>query len=382
MTQRIAMVAYTHYTTDARPRRAAEALTGRGDSVDFFALSERERPLEESLNGVAIHRLDLPRYRGGNALQYVRSYFGFLARAASRVTAQHVRNRYDVVYVHTMPDAMVFCGLFAKLSGARLVLDVHDTMPELYQSKFGLKPTHPLIRALAVQEQLSCRFADRVICVNEPHRQLLVSRGLNPDKITIIMNLPDPSIFGRCGGAATSETAPPRLVYHGTVARRLGLDLAITAFAQVVKAYPDIDQLITELGLSESVSFSNKHFRVDAIPELVRGATLGVIPNREDPATRYMLPVKLLEYVYLGIPTVVPRLMTIQHYFDEKSVAYYNAGDVEGMAEAIKEVLGSAERRRALREAAAGFARHYAWDRVKEDLFMAVDGVFGASEGR
>ena len=178
MTQRIAMVAYTHYTTDARPRRAAEALVGRGDSIDFFALAEADRPLDETLNGVELHRLDLPRYRGGNALQYLRSYLGFFARALLRVTAQHARKRYDVVYVHTMPDAMAFCGAFAKLAGARLVLDVHDTMPELYQSKFGLGGTHPLIRALAVQEQLSCRFADRVICVNEPHRDLLVSRGL------------------------------------------------------------------------------------------------------------------------------------------------------------------------------------------------------------
>ena len=95
-----------------------------------------------------------------------------------------------------------------------------------------------------------------------------------------------------------------------------------------------------------------------------------------------MLPVKLLEYVYLGIPTVTPRLMTIQHYFDEKSVAYDNAGDVQGMAAAMKELLGSPERRRTLREAASAFARRYAWERVKEDLYSAVDGGTSAPQGR
>jgi glycosyltransferase involved in cell wall biosynthesis len=389
MSQRIAMVAYTHYTTDARPRRAAEALVGRGDTVDFYALAERDRPAKEILNGVGLERLALPRYRGGSAWQYVRSYLAFLVRAFGRVTAEHARQRYNVVYVHTMPDAMAFCGTAAKLSGARLLLDVHDTMPELYQSKFGLRPTHPLIRVLALQEQLSCRLADHVICVNEPHRELLVARGLDPRKVTVIMNLPDPSIFGGHAGEPSPETDPPRLVYHGTVARRLGLDLAVTAFADVAREFPrarldiygsgdagpEIESMICELGLSERVYFSNKHFKVDEIPELVRGATLGVIPNREDPATRYMLPVKLLEYVYLGIPTVVPRLMTIEHYFDDKSVAYYNAGDVQGLARAIKEVLGSPERRQALRQAAARFARKYAWERMKEELFKAVDGA-------
>ena len=87
-----------------------------------------------------------------------------------------------------------------------------------------------------------------------------------------------------------------------------------------------------------------------------------------------MLPVKLLEYVYLGIPSVTPRLMTIEHYFDEKSVAYYKAGDVADLTRAMRDVLGSAERRQALREAAAGFLSRYAWDSMKQDLFKAVDG--------
>ncbi|MBI5509816.1 MAG: glycosyltransferase family 4 protein [Deltaproteobacteria bacterium] len=390
MGKRIAMVAYTHYTTDARPRRAAEALTDRGDQVDFFALSEAGRPPTESIHGVNLTRLDLPRYRGADVLQYLRSYLGFFGRAFLRLTAAHLRERYDVVYVHTMPDAMAFVGLPARLSGARLILDVHDTMPELYESKFGLKGTHPLIRALKVQEQLSCRAADHVICVNGPHQALLIDRGVDPAKLTVVMNLPDPRIFGGPVAASDAEgpEGPPRLVYHGTVARRLGLDLAVLAFAEVLPEFPQarfdiygsgdaglqLTKVIAELGLQASVTYSNKHFEVDAIPEMVRSATVGVIPNRDDPATRYMLPVKLLEYVYLGIPTVAPRLMTIQHYFDEESVAYYNPGDVQGMAAAIKEVLGSKERRSALRLAAAAFARAHSWDRVKDELYAAVDG--------
>ena len=50
---------------------------------------------------------------------------------------------------------------------------------------------------------------------------------------------------------------------------------------------------------------------------------VGVVGNRRSAAGDLMLPVKLLEYVSLGIPAVVPRLRTIEHYFTDDMVAYY-----------------------------------------------------------
>ena len=59
-----------------------------------------------------------------------------------------------------------------------------------------------------------------------------------------------------------------------------------------------------------------------------------------------MLPVKLLEYVSLGIPAVVPRLKTIEHYFSDDMVAYYEPEDVESLADAIYRLYREPERRR------------------------------------
>ena len=384
------MVAYTHYRTDARPRRTAETLVARGDKVHFLALAEEGTSQEETINGVNVESINIKRYRGSGKLKYVRSYLRFIRKAFGRINSLHLKERFDVIYLHTMPDFIVFASTFAKLIGAKVVLDVHDTMPELYQSKFGIDDGHLLIRALKFQEKVSCRFADHVICVHEPHRKLLESRKSVNGKTSVLMNLPDPTIFGT---PVTAELPinkhAPRLVYHGTIAHRLGLDLALHAFVQVRQRYPharfdiygtgdaaeEIQTLIRELDLDESVSFSNSFFPVQEIPEMLKGASVGIIPNRQDPATELMLPVKLLEYLYCGIAVVAPQLGAIEHYFPEDSIAYYCAGDVKSCADAICAVLNEPDRRTKQAVLRKDFFKNFAWDVMKHHLYAAVDAV-------
>ncbi len=43
--------------------------------------------------------------------------------------------RYDVVHVHNMPDFLVFAAFWPRAFARKVVLDVHDLMPEAYCSK-------------------------------------------------------------------------------------------------------------------------------------------------------------------------------------------------------------------------------------------------------
>jgi glycosyltransferase involved in cell wall biosynthesis len=81
-----------------------------------------------------------------------------------------------------------------------------------------------------------------------------------------------------------------------------------------------------------------------------------------------MLPVKLLEYVSLGIPTVAPRLDTIQRYFTEEMVAYYEPGNVDALADAILHLHDDTERRRRQAAFARDFLDRYGWERQGEEL--------------
>ncbi len=385
--KKICMVAYTNYLTDARPRREAETLARRGDQVDFIALGEKGRPSRETVAGVRIFRVRQMKYRGDSGLSYILSYFKFLCAVTWKLARLYGRERYDAVYVHTMPDLLVLCGLIPKLFGARIVLNIHDMMPELYMSKFGITEKHPLIRLLALQEQCSIRLADRVICVHDPHREAVCGRGARRAKITVLPNVPDPLVF-RNDGAARAPAGAFRIVYHGTIARRLGLDLAVRAFVKAADSCPGArleifgdgdasDQLeaqIADSGMADRIHFSRKMFRVEAITEMIQGASVGIIANRRDAATEYMLPVKLLEYVHLGIPAIVPRLMTIQYYFGEDQVEYYEPGNDEEMAGAIRRLYADAQKRAELARRGAEFAKRFNWEAFKPELYGVIDG--------
>ena len=157
--------------------------------------------------------------------------------------------------------------------------------------------------------------------------------------------MPDPLVFRR-ENTSTPVVDEFRIVYHGTIAKRLGLDLAVKAFQKAAAACPrarleiygdgdagdELEAQVGAAGMGDRIYFSKKLFRVESIAEMIQGASLGLIPNRRDVATDYMLPVKLLEYVHLGIPVIAPRLKAIQYYFSEDQVAYYEPGDVDELA--------------------------------------------------
>ncbi len=58
-----------------------------------------------------------------------------------------------------------------------------------------------------------------------------------------------------------------------------------------------------------------------------------------------MLPVKLLEYVALGIPVISSSTPTIRAYFDETMVSFFHAGDEEDLASRIVELRADPELR-------------------------------------
>src|SRR6185295_7186826 len=206
------MVALTDYPADARVRRAAEALVERGDDVDVVCprtatLGDRRR-----IEGVSLHTVTTFRYSpDARARDYVTRYGRFVAAAALAVGRLHRRHPYDVVHVHTMPDFLVFSAAGAKLYGARVLLDVHDLMPELYASKFGLAESHWLIRLITAVERCSVAFADRAVAVHRPHLAALVRHGNAEDRLAVVMNVPDRKIFRRLRAAPAG--GPFTLVY-------------------------------------------------------------------------------------------------------------------------------------------------------------------------
>ena len=387
---KICMIAYTRYASDPRVRREAEALAARGDTVDFICVKEKDPNAPLSYGGVRLHPISAGRYQGDSILSYLAIYFGFLMRAFALVTRLHLKNRYDIVQVHTMPDFLVFAAIVPKLLGAKIILDVHDLMPELYACKFGPDRRRWFIRLITWIERRSIAFADRAIAVHIPHRDALVNHGNSVQKFSVLLNVPDTAIFGRNGTVRSDDRF--RLIYHGTVARRHGLEVALRAVRAVKDQIPNLEflvighgddlprikSLVEQLQLQQCVRFLGT-MPVEQLPGHLAQADVGLVPILYDGFTRYMLPLKLMEYARMGIPAIVSDTETIRAYFDPQMVRFCKPGDERDLADAILELYRNPDRRNQLIAASGKFSSAYNWDEQKKVYFELVDGLIRGS---
>jgi glycosyltransferase involved in cell wall biosynthesis len=380
---RVLIIAYTTYAHDARVKRHAEALAARGDGVDVIALRSGREGLQHGVNVIGI---SLPRYRGASRSGYLRSYLRFVVRATRLSWRMGRIEPYDVVITCTLPDTVVLSALPSRWLGSHVILDMHDTMPELYQDKFGGRLGALVARLLMLTERGCALLADRVFAVHQLHQTRLEQAGIPARKIAVVMNSPQPSIFEIASDPPPQDRSRCVLVCHGTITRRLGLDTAIKAVSLLAGRIPDVRlrvigggdhleearALASRLNVSDRVRFEGMA-PVEELPRLLRGATIGLVPNLASSATHLMLPVKLMEYISLGIPVIASRLRTIEHYFSATAVRLVAPGDPQAMADAIEELFRAPEIRRRMVSEARRTIHELSWEDQQARLFGTVD---------
>ena len=371
---------------DIRVEREARALVRRGHTVEVICLRQEGDPKRARVDGVVVHRVPVRRQRGMGLAAQALEYLVFGAWAFALVTVLHLRRRFDVVQVHNVPDFLVFAALVPKLTGARVLLDLHDLMPEFFASRFGGRMDGMAVRLVRWQERISTAFADRVLTVTDLWRRTLVERGLEPSRVDVVMNLPDDGLFQRREPEVRREADRITVIYHGTLTYRYGVDQLVRAVAVLRDRLPvhliihgrgelvsNLEALVAELGIADRVVMSTQLLPTAALPDLIAQADIGVVPNRNDVFTDGILPTKLMEYAALGIPAVVARSTATTAYFDDSMVRYVEPDDVPALAAAIEELAVDPDRRLALARAAQFFTDRYAWSREAERYIDIVE---------
>ena len=175
----------------APPRRSPSP----APRLTCYAFRKRNKTHRANASGgVGVFRLPMKRLRGSK-FAYLWQYTRFLLSAFWFLARNSLVKKYDVVHVHNMPDFLVFAALVPRLRGARILLDLHDPMPELMMSIYGLAADRGAVRLLRMLERCSIRFAHLVLTPNITFKDLFVSRGCPPDKMQIVMNSPQIEVF-------------------------------------------------------------------------------------------------------------------------------------------------------------------------------------------
>src|SRR5512147_2419824 len=187
--KRVAMVVLSGYPADPRPRRAAAALLNEGMEVDLICLADG-RAANGAPNGLSVTRLPIAHRRGGK-LSYLFEYSAFILASSAILALRSLTRRYDLVYIHNMPDVLVLSSLLPKALGAKVILDLHDPMPELMMTIFRLDEESRSVRLIRRLEKCSLAVADQVLTVNLACKRIFGSRSCPAEKIAVVMNAPD-----------------------------------------------------------------------------------------------------------------------------------------------------------------------------------------------
>jgi glycosyltransferase involved in cell wall biosynthesis len=385
------MIVHAYYPLgETRVEREALALVDQGYEVDVICLRLRTEPELAMVDGVRVHRLPVWRLKYGSGLiTQLFEYLVFFTLAFIRLTKLHRQRHYDVIQVHNLPDFLVFAALIPKLTGARIILDLHDLTPEFYAERGGLSLDSLPVRLIRWQEWMACRFANHVITVTELWRQALIERGQPAGKVTVVMNVADDRVFRRDTtlSAAHRDDGCFSLIYHGTLTQRYGLDLVLRAINSIRQTVPHIRlilhgggeyretlvSLVNELGLQDTVQFSTRAMPTAELPQLLKKADLAVVPYRNGVFTGGILPTKLMEYTALGIPAIAARTPAIERYFDDTMVEFFEPGDADSLASCICRLYESPERLAELTQGSDKFNRQYNWSQVSAEYVALVD---------
>lgn len=390
---RICLIRQFYYPLDIRVRREVEALLAAGHEVDVICVRRPGEPAHERQGRLTVRRLAVKHRRGG-AAEYLLQYGHFMALAAAIAGWRHLRRRYDVVQANSMPDALVFAAIIPKLLGARVLLDLHESMPEFFATKFKVSPRHPGVRLMAALEQAAIRFADSAVTCTEQQRQRFIERGAHPRTVSVILNAADESIFDAARFPHRGRQ-PDRfvLICHGSVEERYGLDTIIRAVALLADEIPglrfevygegtyrdELHRLTGALGVQQNVWFSDGFVPMDALLRAIAEADAGVVAMKRDAFRDLTHCNKMYDFIAMGLPVICSRTGSVEAYFPDSAFAYFTSDDPADLARAIREVWAAPDHAARLVAEAQRVNEPYRWPHQRAKYLRIVDRLVARS---
>ena len=375
MKARICVIRQGFYPLDPRVRREVLALEGAGHEVDVVCLRRPDEPGWERIGNVTVHRISIAS-RGGGKARYLFEYGGFMLVAALLAAMLHLRRRFDLVQVNSMPDTLVFAAVVPRLLGAHVLLDLHECMPEFYAVKYDVGMRHPAVRVLAWLEQAAIRFANSVITCTDQMREAFEGRGAAPGRIRVVMNSANEDFFDPERHAPVAPADGEfRLICHGSVEQRYGIDTIVRAVARLKDEIPglrlaiygegsalnDVQGLIRALQVEDRVYVAGGFVPLEELLNAMAAADAGVVAVRRNIFRDLTHCNKMFDFITMHKPAIVSRTRSVEAYFDESCFQMFASGDDADLARVIAELYRDPALRERLVRNAVRANEPYRW---------------------
>ncbi len=386
--RRIAMVSHSVYLRDNRILRYAHALRDDGHDVEVLALrGSPDLPRKETVNGVRVYSLQDRFSKDGQGVGGIlKTTLGLLWKSTWHLAREHHRRPYDLIHVHNVPDFLVWSAFYPRLRGAKVILDVHDILPEFFCSRFGRSLQSPWFRFLVWVERWSARAADHIIISNDLWRSRYEERTGTTGRCSVFVNHVDLEVFRPELRQWHTRSGGPVLLFPGGLQAHQGLDVAIRALPRIRQRFPSVEfhiygdgpmrqpweDLARSLGVADAVHF---HGPISAheVARKMAEADVGLVPKRADSFGNEAYSTKIMEFMALGVPVVISDTRIDRYYFDDSLVRFFPSGNSEALAQAVIEVLEDGEATRQRVERARAYAQRESWQVRKTDYLALVE---------
>ncbi len=344
---------------DRRVWQEACALRDAGHEVTVICPQMRGyTQAEEVLDGITIYRHWISGEANG-IKGFLFEYTSALWGEFGCVLKAWRRRGFDVIHLCNPPDLLFLVALpFKLLAGVKVIFDVHDLWPEMFEAKFGRRGL--MYWGVRLAERCTLALADAVMATNQSVLSAVKERGHKSDEETFVVRTAPNILSGSYNENPELKKGRKHLVgYIGVMGNADGVDYLIKAAHHIVHTRkredvqfllmgsgPEHSELVQQrdaLGLQAQVDMPGRvtnEFLFTALKTMDLGVACDPINAYNDHCTMN----KTLEYMAFGKAQVM--FGTREGRYSAGDAAHYvMENSAEKLGDAILEMLDDPARR-------------------------------------
>ncbi len=375
---------------DRRVWQEACALRDAGHEVTVICPQMRgfNEP-EELLEGIQIYRHWISGEAsglGGFFAEYTTALLGEMICALKAWR----RRGFDVIHLCNPPDLFFLIALpFKWLADVKVIYDVHDLWPEMFEAKFQRRGL--LYQAIRLAERCTLALADVVLATNESVRAVIRERGRKQDtEIFTVRTAPNTLALTAPVDQSLRQGRRHLVSYIGVIGSADGVEYLIEAVAHIVRTrqrhdvhfllmghgpeYESVLALRDSLGLTEWIAMPGRvtdGFLCSALQTMDLGVACDPINTYNDHCTMN----KTLEYMAFGKAQVIFGTREGRYSAGEAALCVME-NSAEKLGDAILELLDDEPRRLEMgRKGRERLTGELSWERSGQALLQAYQAV-------
>jgi glycosyltransferase involved in cell wall biosynthesis len=342
-------------------------LARRGHAVTIIGGVGKRRELAPGVRVLMFPFIERYRFQALPLLRRAYAEAKLLERLSLAIAAlpELIAGGYDIIHIQK-PYDLGPALLARRFGGARVVLGCHGE--DFYPGDTLLAPR--------IDAAVSCsRFNARTVATRYGFEPVVVFNGI--DTSLFRPTAPDPNIVRTDG--------TPLLLWVGRLQPWKGVDVALHALQEIPRAHlmivgdgetrADLERLAQELGLAERVRFLGALPR-ERLPSIYAAADLLLATSFASET----FGIGLVEAQACGLPVVASRFGGFPEVIDEGHTGLLvPPRDPTALAAAVRTLLNDPERRRAMADAAPGWAAQFSWSAVVDRIEAVYDATVRAA---